>query len=97
MKMRRFTKKNKDQYYLDTKLDQNDQGYYGEAIDELATYENMMEAIKYREQELEQELEELRQEKKVKSMKFQQRLGEKMLNERILTMYEFEKQKITNR
>lgn len=65
-------------------------------IDRLAIYENMMETICEQKHRIEEELEQLRQEKKAKTMKFQQRLGEKMICDRFLTMFEFEEQKVAS-
>ena len=63
-------------------------------IDRLAIYENMMETICKQKHRIEEELDQLRQEKKGKTMKFQQRLGEKMICDRFITMFEFEEQKV---
>lgn len=65
-------------------------------IDRLAIYENMMETICEQKHRIEEELEQLRQEKKAKTMKFQQRLGEKMICDRFITMFEFEEQKVAS-
>ena len=65
-------------------------------IDRLAIYENMMETICKQKHRIEEELEQLRSEKKAKTMKFQQRLGEKMICDRFLTMCEFEEQKVAS-
>ena len=88
--MNRFTKKEGETYLVDKScLEETFHGYQGLAIDELATFENMMEYLETQNKKLEEELEQLKKENKIKTLKFHQKLGEKMLNDRIKTLYEF--------
>lgn len=75
-------------YILDDKdsLKLGDEGYYGDAIERLARFENFYDYLIARQKTLTEELEKLRGEDKTKSYKFKEALSQKMLNEMILTL-----------
>lgn len=89
--MNRLTKAttNKNFYIIDdTLIQQYENGYSGEAINKLAKFENMYEAILQQQGEISKELEKLRIEGKTNSVKFKQLLANKLTNSNILMIFE---------
>jgi hypothetical protein len=67
---------------IDGKLDE--EGYYGEAVEKLAKFENLYESIIEKQSSLANELEVLRAAGKEKNFKFKELLGQKIMNEMLL-------------
>lgn len=85
--MERLTKKaaNKDFFVsssIEGKLE--NEGYYGEAIEKLAKFENLYESVIEKQCSLAKELEALRAAGKEKNFKFKELLGQKIMNEMLL-------------
>lgn len=89
--MVRLTEKKGENFYLSEALQQNEFGFFGEAVDHLGKLEDLIEEVQSEQTQLEQELEQLRIQKKAKSLQFQRLLAEKMMNQRLLTRLEFKK------
>lgn len=64
------------------------EGYYGEAIEKLAKFENFCDHLIARRNSIHSELETLRNEGKTKTVTFKELLTEKMINEMILIQLE---------
>lgn len=64
------------------------EGYYGDAIERLAKFENLNEHLINRQKMIPVELESLRNSGKSKTVTFKELLSEKMVNEMILTKLE---------
>lgn len=88
--MNRLTKATSKNSYIidDTTIQQDENGYSGEAINKLAKFENMYEAIVEQQDEISKELEKLRIEGKTHSVKFKQLLANKLTNSNILMIFE---------
>jgi hypothetical protein len=70
----------------DAKVRHDADGYSGEAITRLAGLENMYEELVSKQEEISKELERLRSEDKMHSVKFKQLLANKLLNNNILIL-----------
>lgn len=83
--MDRLTKELGKGFYIvdDTKVQHDANGFYGEAVNILAKFENMYEDLIRKQGEITRELEKLRLEDKTHSVKFKQLLGNKLLNNEI--------------
>lgn len=85
--MKRFTKlsENKEFYVTDNISGiLPDEGYYGEAVDKLAKFENLFDHLTARKKLIPAELENLRAAGKNKTVTFKELLMEKMVNEMML-------------
>jgi hypothetical protein len=60
------------------------EGYYGEAVEKLAKFENLCDSIIEKQSSLAEELEALRAAGKEKNFKFKELLGQKIMNEMLL-------------
>lgn len=79
----------KDLYVVDdTKIQHDENGYFGEAISKLAKYENIYDDLIAKQNEISKELEKLRFEGKTHSVKFKQLLANKLTNSNILILFE---------
>jgi hypothetical protein len=65
-----------------------DDGYYGDAIQKLAKFENLYDYLIARQNSIPKELEILRNEGKIKTVTFRELLSRKMMNAALLTMME---------
>lgn len=86
--MNRLTKSldNKQFYVDDTKVTHDVNGYFGEAIDRLAKFENFYDALVSQQEEITRELDKLRSEGKTTSVKFKQLFANKLTNNNILIL-----------
>lgn len=87
--MDRLTRKSDSGIYVvdDAKVRHDADGYSGEAITRLAGFENMYEELVSKQEEISKELEKLRSEDKMHSVKFKQLLANKLLNNNILILF----------
>lgn len=70
----------------ETKLRRDAGGYSGDAITRLAGFENMFEDLVSKQEEISKELERLRSEDKMHSVKFKQLLANKLTNNNVLIL-----------
>lgn len=61
-------------------------GYYGEAIERLAQYENLVDHLLARQQHIPEELETLREAGKNKTVQFKELLTQKLITENFLAL-----------
>lgn len=88
--MERLTRlSSNNEFYIvdDAKVHHNDNGYFGDAINKLAKFENMYEDIIAKQGEISKELEKLRYEGKTKSVRFRELMGKKMINITIIALF----------
>lgn len=86
--MERITKIFNDSYIVEnSKIESIDGVFIGEAVDRLATFENILDKIEKRQQEIAIELEKIHKEDKMKSYKFRELMAEKMVNDRIISTF----------
>lgn len=78
--MERMTRLMEGTYYLDVALIQDEQGYFGKAIDRLATFENIVDDLTTGQVRISEELEKLRSEGKEKSVRFKELMVKKLTN-----------------
>lgn len=91
--MERFTKQaSADSCYVTAKITGviENEGYYGEAIERLAKFENIYEHLMMRKGAIPAELEALRGANKGKTVTFKELLAEKMINDMVLKLLERE-------
>lgn len=87
--MERLTKQSKEQEFYVTEYiagKMGDEGYYGEAIEKLAKFENLYDYLLARKISLPEEMEKLRNEGKNKSYKFKEIFAQKLMNEALLAL-----------
>jgi hypothetical protein len=86
--MERLTKAAGDNRYIveGGRIQQDPKGYYGEAVERLAVFENMFEDLVRSQTEISEELERLRREGKKNSFKFRELMGKKLINSNILIL-----------
>lgn len=86
--MERLTKAAGDNRYFveGDKIKQDPNGYYGEAVERLAVFENMYEGLVRSQSEISKELERLRREGKKNSFKFRELMGKKLINSNTLIL-----------
>lgn len=89
--MKRLTNKteNNDFYvtkFIDGKLDNEE--YYGEAIEQLAKFENLFDHLMERKNEIPIELDALRSEGKNKTYGYKEKFAEKLMNDMMLGILE---------
>jgi hypothetical protein len=86
--MNRYTKIINTTYAIDDKdLDHNSNGYYGPAVDKLAEFENIIDDLLSKQDEISKELELLRKSDQKKSYKFRDALGHKLINSSLITIF----------
>lgn len=87
--MERLTREISKKVYAveDSKVIHGDSGYSGEAIERLAGFENICEALETKQIEITKELDQLKNEGKVKSAKFRQLMANKITNSNILSLF----------
>jgi hypothetical protein len=87
--MARITKPLGDNIYIadETKVQQLENGYSGDAISKLAKFENICEDLISKQSEISKELEKLRSEDKTHSVKFKQLLTNKLTNSNIIILF----------
>ena len=89
--MDRLTKMldNSKGYFVEgDKVEHEADGFTGQAINKLATYENIYEDLKLKQVEISKELEKLRWEDKTKTVKFKQLLTNKLTNGNVIMLLE---------
>ncbi len=89
--MERFTIRWSDGGFMiadETKVQHDARGYYGDAIDKLAKFENLCDDLRAKQAAISKELESLRSDGKTHSAKFRQLLGNKITNSHVLTLLE---------
>lgn len=62
-------------------------GYIGEPINRLAAYENLQQDLLNDLEKISQEMAELKEEGKVKSVRFRELMSQKMINTRIISLF----------
>lgn len=89
--MERLTKQSENTgCYITESIDGTieNEGYYGEAIEKLAKFENLYDHLYARRSAIPGELDALRKAGKEKTVTFRELLGEKMVNDMLLTQIE---------
>lgn len=88
--MDRFTKVLDNDFYVvdDTKVQHDSNGYSGDAVNRLAKFENIYDDLILKQNEITKELEKLRIEGKIHTVKFKQLLANKLANSNILMAFE---------
>lgn len=86
--MDRLTKTHDNGIYIveDAKVQHRENGYSGDAISKLAKFENICDDLISRQGEISKELEKLRSEDKIHSVKFKQLLTNKLMNNNIIIL-----------
>jgi hypothetical protein len=79
--MERYTVKSNDTYMISSE-------HYNEAINKLGAFENVIEELLLKQEEISKELKALRSEEKTKSVRFRQLLGNKLTNSALVTIFE---------
>ena len=72
----------------DAHISHDASGYSGEAIQRLAQFENAYEELVAGQAQIAEELERLRSEGKKNTVRFRELLGEKLINSRIVALFE---------
>lgn len=86
--MERITRLIDGRYYVaDIAIDHYGKGYFGEAIDRLAVFENMAEDLMASQTQISNELEKLRAEGKEKSVTFKELMIKKLTNVNMILLY----------
>jgi hypothetical protein len=78
--MNRYTKKVNDKYVIDNE-------YYEEAVNKLAKFEDIIDELLIKQEDISKELETLRKNEKTKSYKFRDSLGHKLINTSLITIF----------
>lgn len=88
--MNRLTRALENNSYVvdDTMVQHGVNGYSGDAISKLAKIENMYDHLIRQQNQISEELENLRLEGKTRSVKFKQLLANKLANSNILVLFE---------
>jgi hypothetical protein len=71
----------------DTKVQHDVNGFSGDAINKLAKFENIFDDLLLKQSEISKELEKLRLESKMHSIKFKQLLANKITNNNIIILF----------
>jgi hypothetical protein len=87
--LNRLTRALESSFYVvdDTKVQHDVNGYSGDAISKLAKFENIYDDLISKQNEISKELEKLRLEGKIHSVKFKQLMANKMTNNNILILF----------
>ena len=75
-------------YVDDTKVQHDENGYFGDAVSKLAKFENIYEDLISKQIELSRELDKLKVEGKTHCVKFKQLLANKLTNNNIIILFE---------
>lgn len=88
--MSRLTKEFNGKFYIDNeaKVQHDANGYFGEAVSRLGNFENIYDDLISRQEGISKELEELRSEGKIHTVKFKQLLVDKINNKNIIMLFE---------
>jgi hypothetical protein len=78
--MNRYTKKENDKYIIDDKNCED-------AINKLAQFENIIDELLLKQEEISKELDILRKAEQSKSYKFRDLLGHKLINSSLITIF----------
>jgi hypothetical protein len=75
------------EYYIDKSMVNNgEEGYYGEAIEKLARFENLYDYLIDKQRTIPVEMEKLRRENKTKTYKFKELMAQKLTNQTLLNL-----------
>lgn len=72
----------------DTWIQHGENGYFGDAVTRLASFENMYDYLMAQQSEISKEMEKLRAEGKNQTVKFKQLFANKLANNNIITLFE---------
>lgn len=88
--MVRLTRVLNNEIYIvdDDKVNYDNNGYSGEAINRLARFENICNDLVAGQNKISEELEKLRNEGKTKSVRFRELMVKKMTNSNIIILFE---------
>ncbi len=87
--MARFTQGEKGTHYLpESALTRGKNGFYGEAIEKLARFEDICDRLTAEQNHIAEQLEELRRQGKTSSVKFRELMTKKLLNVNMLSIFE---------
>lgn len=89
--MKRLTNKTENSDFYVTKFIDGKSGneeYYGEAIEQLAKFENLFDRLMERKNEIPKELDALRSEGKNKTYGYKEKFAEKLMNDMMLNLFE---------
>lgn len=88
--MDRLTKLLDNGIYIanENQIKHNENGYFGNAINKLAKFENIYEDLILKQKEISTEMEKLKLEGKTNSVKFKQLLANKLTNSNIIMIFE---------
>jgi hypothetical protein len=78
----------KGYFVEDDKVEHEENGFTGQAINKLATFENVYADLQLKQVEISKELEKLRSEDKTKTVKFKQLLTNKLTNGNVIMLLE---------
>lgn len=87
-RMARLTKMLNNEFYIvdDDKVNRDDIGYSGDAVNRLASFENFYDDLVAEQNKIADQLEKLRNEDKTKSVRFRELMGTKLVNSSILIL-----------
>jgi len=88
--MDRLTKAlgNKKFYITDNdKINHDENGYFGDAVDKLANFENAYDSLLESQNEISEEMEKLRNECNTRSFKFKELMAKKITNNNIIALF----------
>ena len=82
------TSDNKKLYIVDDdKINHDENGYFGDAVNKLAKFEDVYDDLLASQDEISKELEKLRNEGKTRSFKFKELMAKKITNNNIMTLF----------
>ncbi|MGI6324726.1 MAG: hypothetical protein ACOXZS_02130 [Bacilli bacterium] len=86
--MKRYTKKVNNIYVVSSEvIKKKGDNYTGDAIERLAIFENMVDDILLKQEEITRALAELRNKKETKIFRFKELLGNKLINSAIINVF----------
>ena len=89
--MERLTQKTEPEDFYVTKFIEGkleNEGYFGEAVERLAKFENLFDHLMKRKNDIPMELDALRSEAKTKTYGYKEKFAEKLMNDMMLGMLE---------
>ena len=87
--MARLTKGKKGAHYLPkAAISCNENGFYGEAVEKLAKFEDICDRLHTEQSNISAELETLRKDGKTNSCKFKELMTKKLINSNMLSIFE---------
>jgi uncharacterized small protein (DUF1192 family) len=87
-KVKRYTKKVNNIYVVSSEvIKKKGDNYTGDAIERLAIFENMVDDILLKQEEITRALAELRNKKETKIFRFKELLGNKLINSAIINVF----------